>query len=126
MQSTFNEEKLHAFLMQVVGDVAACGAGFLTHLGHKLGLYKAMAGAGPLTARQLAERAGCSHRYTREWLNAQAAGGYVEYRADDETYRLPPEHALVLADDGGPCFLPPALEVSASMWFDEERTLAAF
>jgi len=38
MQPPFSEEKLRAFLVQVLGDVAACGAGFLTHLGHKLGL----------------------------------------------------------------------------------------
>jgi SAM-dependent methyltransferase len=122
----FDEAKLHAFVMQAMTDLAACSAGFMTNLGHKLGLYRAMAGAGTLTARQVAARAGLSERYTREWLNSQAAGGYVEYRADDQTYYLPPEHALVLAVENGPCFFPPALEVSASMWLDEARILDAF
>lgn len=120
-----DDEKLHAFLMKAMGDLGACSASFMTNLGHKLGLYKAMAGAGHLTSRQVAERAGCAERYTREWLNSQAAGGYVEYRAEDNTYYLPPEQALVLANEEGPCFFPPALEVSASMWFDEERILDA-
>ena len=48
-------------------------------MGDKLGLYRAMAGAGPLTPTELAERTGTAERYVREWLNAQAAGGYVEY-----------------------------------------------
>ena len=121
-----DENKLHTFLMQVATDLAACSAGFMTNLGHKLGLYKAMAGAGPLTAAQVAARAGTAERYTREWLNSQAAGGYVTYRAQDETYQLPPEQALVLAAEDGPCFFPPALEVSASMWFDEARILDVF
>ncbi len=121
-----DEEKLHDFLMQIMTDLAACSAGFMTNIGHKLGLYKAMAGAGYLTSGQLAQRAQCGERYTREWLNSQAAGGYVEYRPEDKTYYLPPEQALVLADESGPCFFPPALEVSASMWFDEEKILDAF
>jgi SAM-dependent methyltransferase len=120
-----DETKLHEFLMKAVGDLGACAAGFMTNLGHKLGLYKAMAGAGHLSSTQVAQRAGCAERYTREWLNSQAAGGYVEYRAEDETYCLPPEQALVLADENGPCFFPPALEVAASMWFDEARIMDA-
>jgi SAM-dependent methyltransferase len=120
-----DETKLNDFLMKVVGDLAACSAGFMTNIGHKLGLYKAMAGAGYLSSAQVAKLAGCAERYTREWLNSQAAGGYVEYRAADETYRLPPEQALVLSNENGPCFFPPALEVSASMWFDEARIMNA-
>lgn len=121
-----DQEKLHAFLMQAMTDLAACSAGFMTNIGHKLGLYKAMAGAGYLTSEQVAKRAQCAERYTREWLNSQAAGGYIEYRPENKTYFLPPEQALVLANENGPCFFPPALEVSASMWFDEEKTLNAF
>ncbi len=120
-----DEGKLHTFLMQVVGDLSACSAGFMTNAGHKLGLYKAMAGAGHMSAQQVARRANCAERYTREWLNSQAAGGYVQYRPEDDTYNLPAEQALVLANENGPCFFPPALEVAASMWFDESRILDA-
>jgi SAM-dependent methyltransferase len=62
----------------------------------------------------------------REWLNAQAAGGYVDYHAVSETYELSPEQAMVLADEDSPVFIPPAWQVPVSMWFDEERTLEAF
>lgn len=121
-----DEQKLQGFLHQIAADLAACSAGFMTNLGYKLGLYRAMAGAGPMTSQQLAARTGCHERYTREWLNSQAAGGYVEYLPVTQQYFLPPEQALVLADENGPCFFPPALEVSASMWFDEEKILHAF
>jgi 2-polyprenyl-3-methyl-5-hydroxy-6-metoxy-1,4-benzoquinol methylase len=85
-----------------------------------------MAGAGPISARELAARSGCAERYVREWLNAQAAGGYVGYHAVSDTYELFPEQAMVLADENSPVFLPHAWQVPASMWFDEERAAEAF
>ena len=93
----------------------------MVSLGSKLGLYKAMAGAGPLSATELAARAGCAERYVREWLNAQAAGGYVDYHAVSDTYELSPEQALVLADEDSPVYIPHAWNVPASMWFDEAQ-----
>jgi SAM-dependent methyltransferase len=85
-----------------------------------------MAGAGPLNSAQVAKRAGCAERYVREWLNSQAAGGYVDYHATSETYELTPEQARVLAHDDSPEFLPPAWEVPVSMWLDEDRSIEAF
>ena len=67
--------KLDAFLARAVGDLSAGYGGVMVSLGNKLGLYKAMAGAGPLSSRELANRAGCAERYVREWLGAQVAGG---------------------------------------------------
>src|SRR5690606_23119097 len=92
----------------------------------KLGLYKAMAGAGPLSARQVAARAGCAERYVREWLNAQAASGYIDYHAESDTYELSPEHAVVLADDTSPAYIAPAWNVPASMFIDEQKAIEAF
>ena len=62
----------------------------------------------------------------REWLNAQAAGGYVGYHAVSDTYELSPEQALVLADEDSPVYIPHAWNVPASMWFDEHKALDAF
>lgn len=121
-----NEQKLNQFLQQAVSDLAAGYGGVMVGLGHKLGLYKAMAGAGPLTAHELAERCGCTERYVREWLNSQAAGGYVAYHPADARYELPAEQALVLAQQDSPVFLPPAWEVPVSMWLDENKTIDAF
>jgi SAM-dependent methyltransferase len=118
--------KLESFVMRAVGDLSAGYAGVLVSLGAKLGLYKAMAGAGPISARELAQRSGCAERYVTEWLNAQAAGGYVGYHAVSETYELSPEQAMVLADEDSPVYIPHAWNVPASMWFDEPKALEAF
>ena len=121
-----NEEKLHAFLDRAFTDLAASYGGVMVSLGDKLGLYRSLAGAGPLTSTELAERAGCAERYVREWLGSQVAAAYVDYDAATETYELPPEHAAVLADPDSPALLTPAYNVPASMWMDEEQAVRAF
>jgi SAM-dependent methyltransferase len=118
--------KLESFLGRAVNDLAAGHAGVLVSVGMKLGLYEALADAGPLSAAEVAGRAGCAERYVREWLNAQVAGGYVDYHAISDTYELSPEHALVLADEDSPFFMPHAWQVTASMWLDEQKTINAF
>ena len=70
----------------------------LVLIGDRLGLYRAMAGAGGLTPAELAKRTGTHQRYVREWLSAQAAGGYVTYDAATGRFTLPPEQAFVLLD----------------------------
>jgi SAM-dependent methyltransferase len=121
-----NEAKLNEFLEHAVYDLAAGHGGVMVSIGHKLGLYKAMAGAGRLSSRQLAGKTGCAERYVREWLNSQAAGGYALYHPEDHTYELTAEQALVLADSDSPYFMPNAWNVTASMWFDEEKSLQTF
>ncbi len=118
--------KVEAFAMRAIGDLTAGYTGVMVSLGSKLGLYEAMAGAGPLSAKELAKRAGCAERYVREWLNAQAAGGYLGYHAVSDTYEISPEHAMVLADEDSPVYIPPAWNVPAAMWFDEPKALEAF
>jgi len=118
--------RLEAFVNRAVGDIASAYGGVMVSLGHKLGLYKSLAGAGPLSAKELATRSACAERYVREWLNAQAAAGYVEYHPASATYELTPEQAMVLADEDSPVFIPPAWNVPASMWFDEDKALDAF
>ena len=123
---TINSAKLDALVARAVGDLSAGYGGVMVSLGNRLGLYKAMAGAGPLSARELAARADCAERYVREWLNAQVAGGYVAYHPISDTYELTPEQAFVLADEDSPVFIPNAWAVPASMWFDEDKAVEAF
>ena len=118
--------KLESFVMKALGDIASAYGGAMVTLGNKLGLYKAMAGAGPLSTKELAARAKCAERYVREWANAQAAAGYIDYHAMSDTYELSPEHAAVLADETSPVFMPPAWNVPASMFVDEDKSIEAF
>ena len=120
------EQKIEQFAGQVVTDLAAAMAGVMTNLGHKLGLYRAMAESGPINSDELARRTGTNERSVREWLNGQVAGGYVRFDADANQYLLPPEHAFVLANPDSPAFLTPAFDVAASLWHDEDQILAAF
>lgn len=121
-----DQAKLDAFVARAIADLSAGYTGVMVSLGSKLGLYQALAGAGPLSAREVARRAGCAERYVREWLNAQAAGGYIGYHAVSDTYELSPEQALVLADEDSPVHVPHAWNVPASMWADEPKALEAF
>jgi SAM-dependent methyltransferase len=126
MAVAVEQDKLEAFLERVVGDLSATYGVAMASLGAKLGLYEAMAGAGPLTAGEVAARAGADERLVREWLNAQAAGGYVEYHPQSRCYELAPEQAAVLADPESPVYVAPAWDIPASMFIDEERTIDAF
>lgn len=120
------QQRIEQFAGQVVTDLAAAMAGVMTNLGHKLGLYRAMAESGPITSHELARRTSTNERSVREWLNGQVAGGYVHFDASANQYSLPLEHAFVLANPDSPAFLPPAFDVAASLWHDEDHILAAF
>jgi SAM-dependent methyltransferase len=106
--------------------MGAAISGLLLHIGDRLGLYKAMAGAGPMTSSTLAARTGTAERYVREWLGNQAAGGYVAYNPVDGTFELPPEQAMVVADEDSPVFLGGAFESIASCYTDHHIFVDAF
>src|ERR1051326_1912731 len=83
--------KLEAFMGKMLADMGAAASGALVVIGDKLGLYKALAEAGPLAPADLAARTSTAERYVREWLAAQAAAGYVEYDAANGKYSMTPE-----------------------------------
>jgi len=111
---------------KIVGDLGATMSGALLILGDRLGLYKAMAAAGPVTPGELAKRSGTSELYVREGLNAQAASGYVTYDAAAGRYTLPPEQAFALADDDSPASVPGAFHVARAMWSGLDKMEANF
>jgi SAM-dependent methyltransferase len=115
-EQTVDMKKLENFLGLVVGDVGAALSAALVVIGDKLGLYKAMARDGALTPSELAKRTETSERYCREWLNAQAAGGYVTYDAATGKFTLPLEHAIALADETSPAFVPGLFQVTQACW----------
>jgi SAM-dependent methyltransferase len=98
-------DKLMAFVLRAVGEVGAALSGALVVMGERLGYYRALHQYGPSTPEELAERTGTGDHYAREWLNAQAAGAFVEYNPDTRRYQLPLEHAVALTDDTSPAFV---------------------
>jgi 2-polyprenyl-3-methyl-5-hydroxy-6-metoxy-1,4-benzoquinol methylase len=121
-----DESKLNKFMGQAVQDMGAAMHASLVIVGDKLGLYKAMAGAGPLTSKELAAKTNTDERYVREWLNANAASGYVSYDAKNKSYTLPPEQAFALAVEDSPAFLPGAFQVIGAIMRDEPKITEAF
>ncbi len=121
-----DEAALETFMGKAVTDMGAIISAPLFLIGDRLGLYKAMAGAGPLTSAEVAERSGAAERSVREWLRNQAAGGYVTYDPETDRYALPDEHALALADEDSPFYILGVYEMIASLYADEDRILEAF
>jgi 2-polyprenyl-3-methyl-5-hydroxy-6-metoxy-1,4-benzoquinol methylase len=118
--------KLETLVTTAIRDYAGAQGGVMMNLGHKLGLFQALKGAGPLSSAELAKRSGCAERYVREWLNSQVAGGYLAYHPSSQTYEMTDEQAMVLAEESSPVFFPTAWAINASMWFDEQKILDAF
>lgn len=126
IEKQIDQDKVEKFTGQFVSDLSASYSGVMTLLGHELGLYKAMKNKGPVTAEQLSSDTNTFQRYTAEWLNNQAAGGYIDYDPKNETYELPAENALILCDEDSPLFMAPAYFVVSSLWHDSKKVLSAF
>ena len=120
--SSIDEGKLNAFMGKVVSDIGAAMHAPLIVIGDKLGLYKAMAGNGWLTPLELAKRTHTAERYVREWLNANAASGYVNYDSKTQRYELPPEQAFALTVQD----VPGAFHIISSCFKDEPKITQAF
>jgi SAM-dependent methyltransferase len=117
-RTAVDEERLQQFLGQAVTDMGAALNGALVMIGGELGLWRTLAGAGPLTSEEIAERSGVTERYVREWCSAQAASGYLEYDPGDQTFMLPPEQAMALADEDSPVYLLGGYHVVSSAFKD--------
>jgi 2-polyprenyl-3-methyl-5-hydroxy-6-metoxy-1,4-benzoquinol methylase len=121
-----NPDKLNEFMGKAVSEIGIALSAALVLIGDKLGLYKAMAQAGPLTPAEVAEKTGTAERYVREWLANQAAGGYVTYDAASGKYTLPDEQAFALADESSPAFLAGAFQIIAAIFRDEPKIAERF
>ncbi len=116
-----NADKLMQFVFRAVDEVGATLNAALVVMGDKLGLYRGLAEAGALSPEGLAERTGTAERYVREWLNAQAAGGFVEYDPGSGLYSLAPEQTVALTDPSSPAYLPGFFQIAVGSVLDSPR-----
>jgi 2-polyprenyl-3-methyl-5-hydroxy-6-metoxy-1,4-benzoquinol methylase len=114
-------DKLMQFVFRAVDEVGATLNAALVVMGDKLGLYRALAGSGGLSPAELAEHTGTAERYVREWLNAQAAGGFVEYDPDSGRYSLAPEQTIALTDPDSPAYLPGFFQIAVGSVLDSPK-----
>jgi SAM-dependent methyltransferase len=118
--------KLEKFIGGAVGDLAATAHAALVVVGDQLGLYRAMANAGPLTPAALAKKTDTNERYVREWLHANAAGGFVTYDPKSGAFTLPPEQSFALGTEGGPASIAGAFAVIQSLWMNIPKMVENF
>jgi 2-polyprenyl-3-methyl-5-hydroxy-6-metoxy-1,4-benzoquinol methylase len=121
-----DEERLEQFMGTMVGYMTGTALCFSVWLGDELGLYRTMAGNGPMSAEDVASRSKCNARLVREWLDGQAAGGLIAYDAAKDAYELSEEGAMALADDQSPAFVARAMNALGSMFIDMEKVREAF
>jgi len=98
--ATDERDRLSAFALRVWGYKQGEVVSLMIHLGDRLGLYRAMAGQGPMTAAGIAAATGLQERWVLEWLRGQAAAGLIGTE-DGEAFQMSPEAVAVLADDRG-------------------------
>lgn len=102
---SFDKEQVMALLGKAATDIGGTLFAPLMLIGHQLGLYQALAERGPSTSSELADASGTTERYLREWLRANAAGGYIEYDAQADAYAMTTEQTLLLANADSPAFV---------------------
>lgn len=126
MATAIDEDRLHAFVGKMLGDLGGGMSVPTVRLGFRLGLFDALAEA-PATAAELASRAGGLHeRYVREWALAQAANGYIDHDPASDRFSLSPEQAMIFAEPDSPVYLAGAFELIAAMIEAEPKVEQCF
>lgn len=126
MPETIDETRLNDLIGKVIGDVAGAMSIFMAYLGDQAGVFYALDGAGRLTVDQLAGKTGMNPKYLHEWLGSVAGAGYVNYHAEDETFSLDPEQALVFAREGQPACMQGFFEIVISQFAAQDVAVETF
>jgi SAM-dependent methyltransferase len=126
-QNAMDQNKIQQFMNKAVADIAGSSTAMLVIIGERLGLYRAMAKENsPISVKELADKTGTVERLVGEWLANQVASGYIKYDPSSRKYRLPPEHALALANENSPIYLQGIFKAIKSYFKDEEEFLKMF
>ncbi len=121
-----DEAKLEEFMGNMVGHMTGGALCFGIWIGDELGLYRTLADGGSMSADEVAAKAGCNPRLTREWLDGQAAGGLIGYDPSSDRYELSEEAAMALADESSPVFTARAMNAFGSLFMDVDKVTSAF
>lgn len=125
MTLTIDTDRLMQFVFKAVDEVGATLNAALVVMGDKLGYYRDLAENGATTPAELAARTGTAEPYAREWLNAQAAGGYLEYDSAAGRFTLPAEHAVAMTDPDSAAYLPGLFQIALGTVHDTEQIVEA-
>jgi 2-polyprenyl-3-methyl-5-hydroxy-6-metoxy-1,4-benzoquinol methylase len=121
-----DEGKLHQFIGQMLSDLGGAASIAMVRIGDALGLYRALLAKGSMTCPQLAMEVGVNERYLREWLSHQAASNYLNYEPASGKFTLPPEQAMVFADEDSPVYMLGGFDLMASLIDAQPKVQEAF
>ena len=117
--------KLDTLMRRLVDELGAAASVALVRIGDQLGLYRALQKQ-PLNSQELATAARIAERYAREWLAQQAASGYIDYDETSGKFTLPPEQAMVFAEEDSPFYMMGAFDAIAANLEGQSTVQAAF
>ncbi len=126
MTEAIDETRLNDLIGKVIGDVAGALSLYMAYLGDQAGVFDALDGAGRLTVDELAAKTGLNAKYLHEWLGSVCAAGYVNHHAEDETFSIIPEQALVFAREGQPACMQGFIQAVVSQYEAHEKATATF
>jgi SAM-dependent methyltransferase len=121
-----DQDRAEAFAERMIGVLNDGALSLMTSIGHRTGLFDAMAGLPPSTSYQIADASGMNERYVREWLAAMVVGRIVEHDPENETYCLPPEHAAWLTRAATPDNIAVAAQFIPVLASVEDRIVECF
>ena len=125
-ESNFDKQRARGFMTTMIDMLNAGGMSLMVSVGHRTGLFDTMAGIGPATSVELADRAQLDERYVREWLAAMASGGIVDYDSDTSSFELPAEHQTLVTRAGGQLNIAARLQYIALLGQVEDDVVDAF
>ncbi len=125
-EAKLDEAKLNAFIGQMLSDLGGASSVAMVRMGDALGFYKALHEKGPMTTAELAESTEVDERYLREWLSHQAASNYLAYDAATSRFSLPPEQAMMFANEESPVYMMGGFDLMAALLDNQPKVQAAF
>ncbi|HSK73907.1 MAG TPA: class I SAM-dependent methyltransferase [Pyrinomonadaceae bacterium] len=126
LDTTFNQKKAEAFSESLVDVLNKSAIALAISLGHRTGLFDAIANLPASTSEQIAEAAGLNERYVREWLGAMVTGRVINYNPETKTYQLPAEHAAFLTRAATPNNLAVGMQFIPVLGSVEDKILECF
>lgn len=126
LDTTYNQKKAEAFSESLVDVLNKSAIAMAISLGHRTGLFDAMANLPFSTSAQIAEAANLNERYVREWLGAMVTGRVVYYDAESGAYKLPEEHAAFLTRKASPNNLAVPMQFVPLLGSVEDKIVEAF
>jgi len=125
-EATIDQAKFNAFISQILSDLGGASSIAMVRMGDALGFYKELHAKGPMTSNELARSAKVDERYLREWLSNQAASNYLAYDASSSKFSLPPEQAMMFANEESPVYMMGAFDLMAALVDNQPKVQAAF